>query len=150
MQFAGKHILLVEDNPDDVFLLQAAIRRAGVPVDFSVVTDGEEAIEWLSRNINQASQSLPDLLITDLKMPRKNGFELVEWLCTQPGCEKIPVVILSSSDQLSDLLRASNLKRVTRYFCKSMAYPDLIQFLKEQEGAPQPNFSASQEKHKAS
>jgi CheY-like chemotaxis protein len=127
-----RNILYAEDNPDDAIILKLAFKRAGLSQIVHTVDDGGEAIAWLRGEGNFAKRDqhpLPSLLILDLKMPRKSGFDVLEWLQTSGEFKHLPTIVLSSSDDPRDMKRATELG-VTKYFRKSATCQDLIQFLK--------------------
>ena len=112
MPAATRRVLIAEDDPSDAFLLQRAFNAAGVPASLHFVRDGQEAIDYLGGQSNYADRvtyPLPDLLLLDLKMPRLNGFDVLEWLRQQPGLKRLLVTILTSSDQARDIDRAYDL-----------------------------------------
>ena len=105
-------VLLVEDDPDDVLLTQIAFERARLANPLGVVRDGEEAIAYLSGAGQYADRNkfpLPILLLLDLKMPRVNGFQVLEWLTKHPEHSSIPVAIMTASDDDPDVKRAFQL-----------------------------------------
>jgi CheY-like chemotaxis protein len=105
-------VLLVEDDPDDVFFLQRAFDKAGRGADLRVVRDGDEALAYLSGTGAFADRSLfplPSLILLDLKLPRKSGFEVLEWCRRKSGLSRIPVVVLTSSQSQADVARAYDL-----------------------------------------
>jgi CheY-like chemotaxis protein len=127
-----KNILYAEDNPDDVFILKLAFKRAGITQMVRSIDDGEDAIAWLRGEgdfANRQQYPLPDLLLLDLKMPRKSGFDVLEWLAESREFQHLPTIILSSSDDPRDLKRAAELG-ATKYFKKSALCKDVIQYLK--------------------
>src|ERR1041384_6928520 len=94
-------ILLAEDDPDDVLLAQIALRKARLANPLQIVRDGEEAIAYLQGEGRYADRNrypLPILLLLDLKMPKVNGFQVLEWLRKQPLLSRLPVAVLTSSD----------------------------------------------------
>jgi len=96
----GSPILLVEDDPDDVALIIRAFRRANLANPVKVARDGEEAVESLSgagAHADRTSSPLPVLILLDLKVPRRNGHEVLEWMGTQDGLRRIPFAVLTSS-----------------------------------------------------
>src|SRR4051812_28573679 len=96
----NQHILLAEDDPNDVLLIQRAFQKAGLRIALEVVADGEQAIEYLSgRGIysNREKYPLPFLLLLDLKMPGIDGFEVLQWIRGQPSLKRLLVVVLTSS-----------------------------------------------------
>lgn len=103
---AGGEILLVEDDETDVLLLQRALKEAGVNNPVTVARDGEEGIEELSRREYQEQDYIPLLAILDLKMPRRNGLEMLKWIRQQPALRCLPVFMFSSSAHREDVERA--------------------------------------------
>jgi CheY-like chemotaxis protein len=102
-------ILLVEDLENDIFLIRRALTQAHLTNPVHVVRDGEEAVEYLSgtgKYSNRDEYPLPGLILLDLKMPRMDGFQLIEWIRGQPGLNGIVVLVLTSSDRLRDVNRA--------------------------------------------
>lgn len=128
----AKNILYAEDDPDDVVIFKMVFKRATLPQLLRCVEDGERAIAWLSGEgefANREQYPLPDILILDLKMPKKTGFEVLEWARKTREFERLPVIILSSSDDPRDVKRAYDLGATT-YFVKSAAFQDVIQYLR--------------------
>lgn len=102
-------LLLVEDNPDDVALFKRALLKTALDFPLQVVSDGEAAIAYLSGAGPYADRSkhpLPRLVLMDLKLPRKSGHEVLEWLRADPELRRLPVVVLTSSREISDINRA--------------------------------------------
>jgi len=124
-------ILLAEDNPDDVLIFQIAFRRALLPYDIYVVRDGQQVVDYIT-GIGQYSDRgkfpLPDILVLDLKMPIKSGFDVLEWLRDHPTVSKFNVVVLSSSDDQRDARKVESLG-VGTFFVKSPRLLDIMQFL---------------------
>ncbi len=119
-------ILLVEDNPDDADLTLGALREGRVRNRVTVVEDGVEAMAYLRRQGRHASALRPDLILLDLNLPRKNGREVLAEIKQDPSLRRIPVVIMTSSDDEKDILAAYNLY-VSCYVTKPV---DLDQFIK--------------------
>jgi|ERR1041385_560238 CheY-like chemotaxis protein len=104
-------VLMVDDSEDDCLLIRRAIGKADRLRFIGSVSDGEELISYLTGKDCYSDRQrfpLPDMLLLDLKMPRKNGFEVLEWLQSQPF-ENMVVVVLSGSEQLEDVTRAMDL-----------------------------------------
>jgi CheY-like chemotaxis protein len=97
-------VLMIEDNRGDVVLVEAAIEKAGLPYHVTVVGDGAEAVEFLHGRGKYAESPRPELIMLDLKLPRKNGCEILDEIQLDPVLGKIPLVLLSSSK--SELKRA--------------------------------------------
>jgi CheY-like chemotaxis protein len=126
-----KIILLAEDNPDDVLIFQIAFRRAVLPYDIYVVRDGDQVIDYLTGSGQYADRHrfpLPDVLVLDLKMPIRSGFEVLEWLRDNAQFENLKVMVLSSSDDSRDVGKAAALGAKT-YFVKSPRLLDVMQHL---------------------
>ena len=105
-------ILLVEDDENDVFFFMRAAAEANIRNQISVARDGQEAIEYLSGHNKFADRStypLPCLVVLDLKMPRRTGLEVLEWLRAESSLRTIPVIVFSSSAQGADIDRAYKL-----------------------------------------
>lgn len=92
-------LLLVEDNSDDVFLFMKSAARALPTFQVSVAGDGEDARQLLT----DKTAVIPDLIVTDIKMPRWNGFDLVRWIRSQPDLKSIPTCVLTSSPEPKDV-----------------------------------------------
>jgi CheY-like chemotaxis protein len=102
-------ILLVEDDPDDVFFIENAFKKAGMTDALRVARDGEEAVDYLlgrGARADRVKNPLPALVLLDLKLPRKSGLEVLEWRRTQPELMRIPVVVLTSSQTNADISAA--------------------------------------------
>ncbi len=118
-------ILLVEDNPDDRHLLTRAFKKAGVEVPIYCAEDGEKAVTFLRElSLGQEQRVRPVLILLDLKLPRLSGFEVLEWLKQQDGLRRIPVVVLTSSDERADVERAYDLG-ANSYLVKPGRTPEL-------------------------
>ena len=101
-------LLWVEDDPDDVLLGERALVKAGFQHP-RIVRDGEQAISYLRGEGEFADRTrfpIPSLVLLDLKLPRKSGIEVVRWIRAAEGLSRIPVVILTSSQERSDMERA--------------------------------------------
>lgn len=121
-------VLLVEDDPNDVLLMQRAFRRAKVTNPVQVVGDGEDAVLYLSGQApykDRTRYPLPALILLDLKLPRKSGLEVLEWLRKQAGLKRLPVVVLTSSKESTDISRAYDLG-VNSYLVKPVSFDTLL------------------------
>ena len=120
-------VLLADDNEDDVVTLRHALRRARIEAPLHVVEDGEEAIAYLrgvGKFSNRAEFPLPDLFLLDLRMPKVDGFEVLEWLRQQPSLAPLRTIVLTASDDFFDVDRAYALG-ANSFLTKSM---DLLDF----------------------
>lgn len=105
-------ILVAEDDENDVFFLQRALKEAGVQNALFVARDGQEAVNYLSGEppySNRADYPLPSLLLLDLKMPRMGGFDVLAWLHSQKEFADLTVLVFSSSSEESDVRKAKDL-----------------------------------------
>jgi len=102
-------ILLVEDSPDDAALTIDALQEGRVQNRITVVEDGVEAMAFLRRQGPYANAPWPDLILLDLNLPRKNGREVLAEVKQDPQLRRIPVVVMTSSDDEKDILAAYNL-----------------------------------------
>ncbi len=103
-------VLLVEDNPGDELLVRTALAEATVPAEVALVPDGVKALEYLRRQGRYTGAVRPDLVLLDLKLPRKSGLEVLEEMKNDPALAAIPVVILTTSFTPGDVNRAYDLQ----------------------------------------
>ena len=125
-------ILLVEDNLDDVELIRRAFRPANVANPIHVVTDGEQALAYLSGDGEYAHRSrhpLPVLVLLDLKLPRRSGHEVLGWIRARKGLRRLPVAILTSSRESDDVNRAYDLG-VNAYLQKPVSFEALLELVR--------------------
>lgn len=125
-------LLLAEDDENDVFFMQRAFKQAQIDHPLHRVKDGEDAIAYLVGEGNYADREkhpLPHLLLLDLKMPRRNGFEVITWVRAQPVLKRLPIVVLSSSRQDPDINRAYDLGANT-YLVKPVKFEGLVEMMK--------------------
>jgi len=104
-----KKILLVEDNPDDVKLTRRALRENKIANELVVVSDGVEAMEHLAKASAAASEgtgTLPSVILLDLKLPRMDGLETLRKIRADERLKRLPVVVLTSSKEETDILRS--------------------------------------------
>ncbi len=118
-------ILLAEDNPGDVFLVQHALEEHGIEHELHVVTDGAEALAYLAQMGAAGSVPCPDLLLLDLNLPKVDGPQVLTEFRQHPECAQTPVIVVSSSNAERDRARITALG-IARYFRKPT---DLTAFL---------------------
>ncbi len=99
-------ILLVEDNLGDVTLIKEAFKASKHPVKITRARDGEEALDILRGAGHQLHPGRPDIILLDLNMPKKSGFEVLEEIKSDPHLQGIPVVVLTNSKLQDDVHRA--------------------------------------------
>ena len=125
-------ILLADDDEDDVLLLKMAIRELRQPVDVFVVSDGERAVSYLAGEGEYRDREefpLPSLVLLDLNMPCRNGFEVLEWARSQEGLKRLPIVVLSSSTQGPHINRSYELG-ANSYVVKASKFDELVERLR--------------------
>lgn len=125
-------ILLVEDNPGDVFLTQEAFREGRLAHRLSVVEDGEEAMRFLRREGKHSNAPQPDLILLDLNLPRKDGRELLGEVKTDPELRQIPVIVLTTSGAEQDIARAYKL-HANCYLTKPIQMDDFLKTIRSVE-----------------
>jgi len=105
-------ILVAEDDPNDAFILKRTLKKVGIRNPCTSVENGEEAIAYLRGDGiygDRVAYPFPGVIITDLKMPKVDGFAVLDWLRRHPECGVIPVVILTASAIEADIVKAYQL-----------------------------------------
>lgn len=126
-------ILLVEDNPDDSFLIQRAITRAELGASLQVTESGREAMHYLTGNHSYADRNrypLPIVILSDLNLGDMSGTELLEWVKQQPKLQLIPMLIMSSSEPDSTQINRTKELGAVSFLVKSTGFEDLVDILK--------------------
>ena len=125
-------ILLVEDDSNDVLLVRRAFRKAKLNPQIEIVADGDEAIAYLTRQppYSDRQLDLPSLILLDLKLPRRSGLEVLEWIRQQPHLKRILVIVLTSSRENPDVAKAYDLG-VNSYLVKPVAFEDLVKLMSQ-------------------
>jgi CheY-like chemotaxis protein len=125
------NFLVAEDNPDDVFFLQQAFKKAGATDRLNAVCDGLEALAYLKGEEayrDREAYPYPDVLLLDLNMPRLNGFELLESVRQDATHNRLVVHVLSASSREADIQRAYDL-RANSYVVKPGRLEELVAFV---------------------
>ena len=125
-------ILVAEDNPDDALLLRRALEKAGIRSDIKIVSDGEELLLYLQGRgayANRENSPMPSLIILDLKMPRKGGLEVLEWMNENRDLAVVPTLVLSASNLEDDVRSAYHLGANT-FFLKPSTFDELVETMK--------------------
>ncbi len=104
-----RHILLVEDNPDDVDLTIMALEKSNILNNVKVARNGEEALDMLHGPNGDEPQLLPAVVLLDLNMPKINGLEVLKEIRENEWTRRLPVVILTSSREEQDIIRGYDL-----------------------------------------
>jgi CheY-like chemotaxis protein len=129
---SSKVILYAEDDENDVFFMERAFEKLAIPNPLRIVTDGKQAVDYLDGQAPFAKREenpLPLLMLMDLSMPGRHGLEVLQWIKTQPVLLTLPVIVLSSSNQQSDIHRAY-LLGANGYLIKPGDPDDLIRIVK--------------------
>lgn len=129
-------VLLVEDNPDDIDLVRHAFRKADIGASLQVARDGDTAVAYLSGDGGYADRVLhpsPNLILLDLKLPRRSGFEVLTWARANEFTRHTPVVVLTSSGQEADVKRAYECG-ANSYLTKPVGRDDLVAMLTALDG----------------
>ena len=110
---AQRIILLIEDDSTDALLVRRALEKTGIDFRLARARHGDEAIDYLSGTApfdDREAHPFPDVILLDIKLPRRTGFEVLDWIRSQPAdLNRIPVVMLTSSKQVIDVNRAYDL-----------------------------------------
>lgn len=121
-------VLLVEDDSNDILLIQRAFRQANLTNPMRIVEDGDQAVEYLSGQGDYSDRDkypLPAIILLDLKLPRRSGLEVLEWIRQQPIVKRIPVVVLTCSRESADIDLAYDLG-VNSYLVKPVRFQSLM------------------------
>jgi CheY-like chemotaxis protein len=127
------NILLVEDREEDVLFFRRAFKSADLHHSITHVPDGDEAIKYLSHQSTYSDNALypvPDVVVLDLKRPKRDGFEVLQWLRDQNALNPEPVVVLTSADPEDDIKKARELAAGT-YYTKPIDFTKLVGVAKD-------------------
>ena len=128
----GINILLVEDNPDDVELTLYALKKNNIINPVKIVRDGQEALDYLyyKGKYESMDYDLPNVILLDLKLPKVDGIEVLQRIKSDRRTKLIPVVILTSSKEESDLLRSYDLG-VNSYIRKPVDFDQFVDTVRQ-------------------
>lgn len=132
MDLHSKTILLVEDNPDDVLLVQRACTKAGLTCTLQTVSNTDSAIAYLSGSGQYGDRDRfqgPAVVLLDLKLPGRPGFDLLGWIRDHAELRTLPVVVFTSSRESPDIQRAYSLG-ANSYLTKPVRFDDLLQLIR--------------------
>lgn len=124
----GKTILLADDEDNDAMLITRAFKKAEIHAQLRRVKDGEEAVAYLRGDGAYADRSInpfPDMLLLDLKMPRKSGFEVLKWVRHHEQYKRLVAIVLTSSKQALDINKAYDLG-ANSYLVKPLNFDELL------------------------
>ncbi|WP_224450248.1 response regulator [Haloprofundus salilacus] len=119
-------ILLIEDNPGDVRLTREAFKEGQIENTLHVAKDGVEALDFLFKRGEYADAPCPDIILLDLNLPGKNGDEVLEEIRDDPHLSRIPVIVLTSSEAESDIVKSYEL-RANAYLTKPVNPVEFIE-----------------------
>lgn len=119
------HILLIEDNEGDIMLTKEALSNKKILLKISVAKDGEAGILFLESCLVSNTEELPNLILLDINLPKKNGYEVLEFIKMHPLLKSIPVIILSTSSSGTDVNKAY-LNHANAFISKPVEVDDFI------------------------
>lgn len=122
-------ILLVEDNPGDIRLTQEALKESNLDIHLDVVSDGEQAVDFLTHKGKYADAVRPSIILLDLNLPKKNGIEVLREIKFNDALKKIPVIVLTTSDADHDISKAYGL-HANCYILKPVDFDDFAKVIK--------------------
>jgi CheY-like chemotaxis protein len=126
-------ILYVENDANDVMLVRLALEKLRLPIALAIARNGEQAQAYLEGKGIYADRNVypwPDLVLMDLKMPRKSGFEVTKWIRSEKAWAQLPVVVMTSSDQPEDRMGAMQ-AGADAFYIKPVALEELEAALRE-------------------
>jgi CheY-like chemotaxis protein len=126
-------VLYAEDDENDMFFMERAFEKLKIEHPLRIVQDGKQAIAYLSSSgsyFDRSQNPIPSLILLDLSMPGKGGLDVLQWVRTQPSLSEIPVVVLTSSNQESDVHRAGILG-ANGYIIKPGEPDELIEMVRQ-------------------
>ncbi len=119
-------ILLVEDNPGDIYLLRQALKGAGLNFELTVIEDGAEALAFATRDGKYAGSPVPDLAIMDVNLPKVQGTEVLDAMRRNKELAHVPAALMTSAATVGDEALGKDLT-VTRYIMKPLDLEDFLQ-----------------------
>lgn len=123
-------VLLVEDNPGDVVLTREGLKDGKIHITMDVVGDGQAALDFLRRRPPYTEAQRPDVVLLDLNLPGKDGREVLHQIRNDPQLETLPVVILTMSDDESDIQQAYKL-RANCYITKPVDFEQFVKIVRQ-------------------
>lgn len=126
------NILIVEDNHADVRLVQEVFKEGKLYINLDVAKDGVEAMAYLRKEDKYKDVNRPDLVLLDLNMPRKNGYEVLEEIKSDDNLKRIPVIVMTISKAEEDILKSYNL-HANAYIVKPVGLNQFIEVIRSLE-----------------
>lgn len=131
--FRLAHVLLVEDNPDDIELTLEALEDSKIRMEIDVVSDGVAAMAFLRREGEYATKTRPDVVLLDLNLPLMDGREVLREIRADQDLTDLPVVVLTTSEDEGDILKAYKL-HANCYITKPVDFVRFTEIIKQVEG----------------
>jgi CheY-like chemotaxis protein len=124
-QDAPVNILLADDDKDDRYFFEKALKKVPITTNLTTFKDGEQLMDYLSQN----SKPFPDVLVLDVNMPRKNGAECLLEIKLNPKLKSLPVIIYSTAlrDEIADVFY----KNGAHYYLQKCDFPDLVKSIQK-------------------
>lgn len=126
-------ILLVEDNPGDVLLIDEELQDGQVPCRLHVAEDGVDALAFLRKNGRYGDAPRPDVILTDLNMPRMNGHEFIREMKADPELRSLPIIVLTTSDSERDVWKSYELD-INCYLTKPLLSDNFLESIQSIDG----------------
>lgn len=123
-------VLLAEDNPDDILITQRAWKKGLIKNKLYVVKDGEEALDFLYRKGKYLDAPRPSLMLLDLKMPKIDGFEVIQMIKGDDSLKRMPIIVLTTSNRHEDVKRAYDMG-CNAYIVKPVSFDNFIKAVAE-------------------
>lgn len=133
MKAKGKIILLVEDNPDDLYLALDALAQNNIQSELVIARDGKEALDYLfgaGRHAGRDLSVMPAMILLDLKLPKIDGLEVLAQVRAHPLTSLLPVIILTSSSEQQDILGCYRL-RSNSYIRKPVEFTQFREYMRQ-------------------
>ncbi|MEW6108361.1 MAG: response regulator [Nitrospirota bacterium] len=126
------NILLIEDNPDDVELTIHALKKNNIVNPVTIIRDGQEAVDYLfyKGKYSSSTHTLPNVILLDLKLPKIDGIEVLKEIKNDRRLKLIPVVVLTSSKEESDIIKSYDLG-VNSYIRKPVDFDQFVETVKQ-------------------
>lgn len=125
-------ILLAEDNPGDARLTEKAFEQGNIVNNLHIVEDGVEAMQFLRQEATYQDQARPDLVLLDLNMPKKDGWDVLEEMKSDAQLRRIPVIVLTSSEAEGDILKSYDLQ-ANAYLTKPVDFDGFMEIVRSFE-----------------
>ncbi|WP_235941577.1 response regulator [Cyclobacterium roseum] len=122
-------LFLIEDNEGDILLISEALEDLSFPLQITCAKDGQEAVEFLKTCVHGSQSEVPDLVLLDINLPKKNGQEVLHFIKNSEGLKRLPVIMLTTSSSHNDILE-SYLNHANSYITKpvgSESYQDILE-----------------------